>query len=126
MQATSVAQGQELDMDRLLGSLRTAAVCSVLMAPGCAFVQSTPLTELAQARAAIVQAEHAGAAQVAPDELSSARQRLSDAEQLQSRDPDLARWRAGEAESDARLAEAIAEDARAHVAAANRAQLAVR
>jgi Domain of unknown function (DUF4398) len=113
-------------MDRLLCSLRTAAACLVLAAPGCAFVQSAPLTELAQARAAIVQAEHAGAARAAPDELSSARQRLSDAEQLQSRDPDLARWRAGEAESDARLAEAIAEDARAQVAAANHGQVAAR
>jgi hypothetical protein len=113
-------------MDSLLCAFRVAAACAALAAPGCAFVQSAPLVELAQARAAIVQAEHAGAAQVAPDELSSARQRLSDAEQLQSRDPDLARWRAREAESDARLAETIAEDARAHVAAVHRDQLAAR
>ena len=63
-----------------------------------------------------VEAEHAGAAQAAPAELSSARKRLNDAENLQARDPDLARWRAQEAESDARLAEAIAQDAHSRVA----------
>jgi Domain of unknown function (DUF4398) len=104
-------------MDRLLSPIRLAAVCVVLTAAGCVSVPPAPLTELALARTAIVQAEHAGAAQAAPTELSSARQRLSDAEQLQIRDPDLARWRAREAESDARLAEAIAQDARAHIAA---------
>jgi hypothetical protein len=103
-------------MDRLLAALGAISLCIVLAATGCAAVPAAPLTELALARTAIVQAEHAGASQAAPVELSSARQRLSDAEQLQSRDPDLARWRAREAESDARLAEAIAEDARAHVA----------
>jgi len=103
-------------MERLLFTLRVTSACLVLAVAGCAAVPPAPLTELALARTAIVQAEHAGAAQSAPVELSSARQRLSDAEQLQTRDPDLARWRAREAESDARLAEAIAEDARAHVA----------
>lgn len=104
-------------MDRLLGAAGAIAICVVLGAGGCASVPSAPLTELTLARTAIVQAEHAGAAQAAPDELSSARQRLRDAELLQLRDPDLARGRAREAESDARLAESIAEDARAQVAA---------
>jgi Domain of unknown function (DUF4398) len=103
-------------MERLLATLRAAPLSIFLAAAGCAAVPPAPLTELALARTAIVEAEHAGASQAAPIELSSARQRLSDAEQLQARDPDLARWRAREAESDARLAEAIAEDARAHVA----------
>ena len=103
-------------MERLLCALRAASISIVLASAGCASVPSAPLTELALARTSIVQAEHAGAAQAAPVELSSARQRLSDAEQLQTRNPDLARWRAREAESDAKLAEAIAADARAHVA----------
>jgi hypothetical protein len=93
----------------------TAIVGIVLGAVSCASVPPAPLVELSTARTALTDAEHAGAAQAAPVELSSARRQLHDAEQLQTRDPDLARWKASEAESDARLAQSIAQDAHAHV-----------
>ncbi|HTV78828.1 MAG TPA: DUF4398 domain-containing protein [Steroidobacteraceae bacterium] len=99
-----------------VSTLQAAALCSVLGAVGCASAPPAPLTDLALARTAIDQAEHAGAARTAPEELSSARQRLSDAERLQRSDPDMARTRAREAQSDAHLAQAIAEDARTQVA----------
>ena len=92
------------------------ALCAVLAAAGCASAPQ-PLTELALARTAITQAEQAGAAQSAPVELSAAREHLAEAEHLAGNDPDRARWRAGESESDARLAEATAQDVKARAAA---------
>lgn len=94
-----------------------SALCLLLTAAGCVVAPPQPLTELALARTAIAQAEQAGAAQAAPLELNAARERLAEAEHLAGDDPDRARWRAREAESDARLAEATAQDAKARVAA---------
>jgi hypothetical protein len=99
-------------------ALRAAALCALVAAGGCVTAPAVPLTELALARTAIAQAEQAGAAQTAPVELSAARERLGEAEHLTPSDPDRARWRAREAESDARLAEATAQDAKARVAVA--------
>jgi|HubBroStandDraft_1064217.scaffolds.fasta_scaffold794129_1 hypothetical protein len=102
--------------------LRAAALVAIVTAAGC--VVSTPpsLSELAQARTAIVAAEQAGAAQSAPAELNAARERLAEAEQLAPTDAQLARWRAREAESDARLAQASAQDAQARLALNERNQ----
>ncbi|MEJ0005395.1 MAG: DUF4398 domain-containing protein [Steroidobacteraceae bacterium] len=96
--------------------LGASALCAFMAAAGCASAPQ-PLTELALARTAITQAEQAGAAQSAPVELSAARDRLAEAEHLSGNDVDMARWRARESESDARLAEATAQDAKARVAA---------
>jgi hypothetical protein len=105
-------------MNRCQQSLMGAgALCVLLAAAGCVVAPPQPLTELALARTAITQAEQAGAAQAAPVELSAARERLAQAEHLAGDDPDRARWRARESESDARLAEATAQDAKARVAA---------
>ncbi len=93
--------------------IRLAALCALLAVAGCATTAPPPLTELALARTAIAQAEQAGAAAAAPLELSAARERLDQAERLANHDPDLARWRATEAQSDAQLAEATAHDAKA-------------
>jgi hypothetical protein len=110
--------GQEQDMNRCQQALIGAsALCALVAAAGCVSAPSPPLTELALARTAIHQAEQAGAAQAAPVELSAARERLAEAEHLAGDDPDRARWRASESESDARLAEATAQDAKARVAA---------
>jgi hypothetical protein len=70
----------------------------------CALVQQ-PTAELAVARAAVSDAESAGAAERAPAELASARERLTRAEsQSRLRHYDEALALAQEAEADARLA----------------------
>ena len=105
-------------MNRCQQSLIGAsALCAVLAAAGCVVAPAQPITELALARTAITQAEQAGAAHAAPVELSAARERLAEAEHLAGDDPDRARWRALEAESDARLGEATAQDAKTRIAA---------
>ena len=105
-------------MNRCQQSLIGAsALCALLAVAGCVVTAPQPLTELALARTAITQAEQAGAAQAAPVELSAARAHLAEAEHLAGDDPERARWRARESESDARLAEATAQDAKARVAA---------
>jgi hypothetical protein len=96
--------------------LRAAAIVGIVTAAGCVVAPAPSVTELADARAAIVQAEQAGAQQSAPAELDAARERLAEAQQLVPTDPQLARWRAREAESDARLAQATAQDAQARLA----------
>ena len=88
--------------------LRTAAWVALVTAVGCVAASPPALTEVSQARTAIVQAERAGAAQSAPGELNAAHERLAEAQQLAPSDAELARWRAREAESDARLALATA------------------
>jgi hypothetical protein len=96
--------------------LRALAIVSAVAAAGCVVAPPPSVSELADARAAIVQAEQAGAEQSAPAELNAARDRFAEAQQLLPTDPQLARWRAREAESDARLAQATAQDARARLA----------
>lgn len=99
-------------------SIRTLALVAVVTVAGCVAAPPPPLTELALARSAIFDADQAGAAQAAPAELNAARERLAEAEQLAPHDEQLARWRAKEAESDARLAAATARDAKARIAVA--------
>jgi hypothetical protein len=99
-----------------LALLRAAALVAVVAVAGCVVAPPPTLGELAQARTAILEAEQAGAAQTAPGELNAARERLAQAEQLVPTDVQLARWRAREAESDARLAQARAQDAQARLA----------
>lgn len=99
-------------------NLRAGALIAALMIGGCVVAPPPALTELALARTAITQADQAGASQAAPNEMAAARDRLAEAEHLASSDPDLARWRAREAESDARLAEATAHDIKARTAVA--------
>ena len=95
--------------------LLSASVTALALA-GCVAGPPPTLTEIALARSAITQADQAGAAQTAPVELSAARNHLAEAERLAGSDVDLARWRAREAESDAHLAEATAQDAKARLA----------
>ena len=105
-------------MNRCQQSLIGAgALCALLAAAGCVVAPPQPITEIALARTAITQAEQAGAAQAAPGDVSAARERLALAEHLAGDDPERARWRAREAESDARLAEATAQDAKSRMAA---------
>lgn len=103
------------------GLPRLAALVCIVTIAGCVVAPPASVTELADARAAIAQAEQAGAEQSAPGELNAARDRLAEAQQLLPSDPQLARWRAGESEADARLAQATAQDAQARLALNERA-----
>ena len=96
-----------------LSFLRAVGLVAIVTAAGCVAASPPALSEVSQARTAIIQAERAGAAQSAPGELNAAHERLAEAEQLAPTDAELARWRAREAESDARLALATAQDAQA-------------
>ncbi|HUQ73115.1 MAG TPA: DUF4398 domain-containing protein [Burkholderiales bacterium] len=93
--------------------MRTLALFIVLA--GCATV-SPPGAELAAARTAVIQAEPA-ARRYAPDELRLAQEKLARAEQAMAREQwGEARRFAEQAEVDARLAFAIAENERARSA----------
>ncbi len=105
-----------------LSFLRAVGLVAIVTAAGCVAASPPALSEVSQARTAIIQAERAGAAQSAPGELNAAHERLAEAEQLAPTDAELARWRAREAESDARLALATAQDAQARLALNQRTQ----
>lgn len=83
---------------------------------GCALVE-TPTAELAVARSAIADAESAGAAEHAPEDIASARERLARAEaRARMRHYDEAQYLAEQAEADARLAAAKSRAASAESA----------
>ncbi len=83
----------------MLALLATAA-----LAGACALLEP-PRAQLDVARAAVAEAEAAGAAQRAPDELAAARKKLVDAEDRVRRGDYVgAERRAEAAEADARLA----------------------
>jgi hypothetical protein len=97
---------------------------ALLLLAGCALV-SAPEAELADARAAVGEAENAGAAELAPAELASAIDRLARAEAYaDQRHYDEALFLAEQAKADARLAAVKARAASAESAlAAQRGRL---
>lgn len=100
----------------LTGAVRTAAsykkfIAVLILAGGCSTTPA-PTSELAAARNAVAQAQ--AAALDAPGVLASAQDKLARAEQAMQRGEHLhARLFAEQAEADARLATATAENARA-------------
>ncbi|MFC0168843.1 DUF4398 domain-containing protein [Pseudoduganella danionis] len=99
---------------------RMAPVLALLLGAlaGCAS-QKTPATaDVAVSRAAVDAAANAGAAEVAPAEMQSARDKLMRASQaLAARDYQAAADWANQAEADARLAQSKASSAKATQAA---------
>lgn len=97
-----------------------AAVSSALLLGACATHLSTPpVAEMTTARAAITQAEAAGAGQLAPVELLAARGKLVKADvAVRDEQYDQARRLAEQAAADAELAERKARADRARMAAA--------
>ncbi|MYN44513.1 DUF4398 domain-containing protein [Pseudoduganella sp. FT93W] len=99
---------------------RMAPVLALLLGAlaGCAS-QKTPATaDVAVSRAAVDAAANAGAAEVAPAEMQSARDKLMRANQaLTARDYQAAADWANQAEADARLAQSKANSAKAAQAA---------
>jgi hypothetical protein len=97
-----------------------AAVSAALLLGACATRMNTPpVEEMTTARAAITQAEAAGAGQLAPVELLAARGKLVKADAaVQEKQYDQARRLAEQAAADAQLAERKARADRARMAVA--------
>jgi hypothetical protein len=99
---------------------KSTAVCAAFAfgAAACASAPPVPLEKIAVAKASVQRAEQSGAPELAPVELANARDKLQRAEKAAA-DHDTApatMW-ADQANVDAQLAEATAEEHRAHKAA---------
>lgn len=100
---------------RCLGAVYGAA--AILMV-GCGGMKTPATADVAVSRAAVETAAGAGAAELAPAEMASARDKLLRASQaLTARDYRLARDLADQAQADADLARSKANSAKARVAA---------
>ena len=107
---------QEHAMRRLLTPL---AACAVLVLAGCASPQKAPATaDVAVSRNAVENAVSAGAAELAPAEITAARYKMVRANAaLAAKDYKLARELAIQAQADAKLAQSKANSAKATAAA---------
>ena len=111
---------QQHPMTRLLKSVATAAgAAGVLVLAGCASPQKAPATaDVAVSRNAVENAVSAGAAELAPAEITVAREKMMRANQaLAAKDYKLARELAIQAQADAKLAQSKANSAKATSAA---------
>ncbi|CAN7483174.1 DUF4398 domain-containing protein [Massilia sp. LjRoot122] len=108
---------QEHSMSRLLKSL--AAAAGVLVLAACTSPQKAPATaDVAVSRNAVENAVSAGAAELAPAEITVARDKMMRANQaLAAKDYKLARELAIQAQADAKLAQSKANSAKATAAA---------
>ncbi|VXB03024.1 DUF4398 domain-containing protein [Massilia sp. 9I] len=111
---------QQHPMTRLLKSVAVAAgSAGVLVLAGCASPQKAPATaDVAVSRNAVDNAVSAGAAELAPAEVSMARDKMLRANQaLAAKDYKMARELAIQAQADAKLAQSKANSAKATAAA---------
>jgi hypothetical protein len=102
-----------------IDAIRTLAACAVTLLLGaCASPQKAPATaDVAVSNNAVQNAVSAGAPALAPDEFSSARQKMLMANQaLAAKDYKRARALAMEAQADAQLAQSKADSAKASAA----------
>ena len=96
--------------------LLAALGCVALLAAGCASVPP-PKEEMALARSAIANALGAGGVEHAPIEMRTAQEKMDRASRAMDKEEyDAARRLAAEAQADARLAEKIAQAAKARKA----------
>ncbi len=114
-----IANTKELNMRIDPYALKGAAVCAILImaAAGCA---TTPIPDekVAVAKASVQRAEQAGAPELAPVEMAQARDKLTRAEKaLADRDAQPATDLAEQANVDAQVAEATAQEKKSHRAA---------
>jgi hypothetical protein len=98
---------------------RGAGVCAALALCGVAFASSPiPNEKIAVAKSSVQRAEQSGAPELAPVEMTAARDKLARAEKaLADHDQQIATQLAEQADVDAQLAEATAQQQRAHKAA---------
>ena len=110
---------QRHPMPRLLKSIATAAaLAGALVLAGCASPQKAPATaDVAVSRNAVENAVSAGAAELAPAEITVARDKMMRANAaLAAKDYKLARELAIQAQADAKLAQSKANSAKATAA----------
>jgi len=103
-----------------LSTMVKCATAGVVAGLGLAACASTPIPneKIAVARASVQQAEQSGAPELAPVEMAAARDKLARAEKAAAnRDEQPATQLAEQANIDARLAEATAQQQRSHKAA---------
>jgi len=100
-----------------LTALAACATAVVLMS-GCSSMKTPATADVAVSRAAVDNAASAGAAELAPDEMRAAREKMIRANQaLKERDYKLARDLADQAQADAKLAQSKANSVKASTAA---------
>lgn len=103
-----------------LSTMTKCATACVAAALGLAACASTPIPneKIAVAKASVQSAEQSGAPEFAPVEMAAARDKLARAEKAAAdREPQPATQLAEQANIDARLAEATAQQQRSHKAA---------
>lgn len=94
------------------------ALAMLLTAGGCASQKTPAVADVAASRATLDSAGRAGAAELAPAEMASARDKLMRANQaLAAKDYRTARELAGQAQADAALAQSKADSDKASMAA---------
>jgi hypothetical protein len=90
--------------------------CAAVIAAGCASVPP-PREQMAVAKTAIANAVSAGGVEYAPVEMRTAQEKMEEANRAMAKEQyDTARRLASEAEADARLAEKLAQAAKARKA----------
>jgi hypothetical protein len=103
-----------------LSTITRGAIAAVALALGVAACASTPVPneKIAVAKASVQRAEQSGAPEFAPVEMAAARDKLARAEKAAAdHDAEPATQLAEQANVDARLAEATAQQQRSHKAA---------
>lgn len=99
------------------GVISGAAVAAMLVLTGCASQKAPATADVAVSRNAVQNAVQAGAAELAPAEITAARAKMLRAnEALAARDYKLARELAMQAQADAQLAQSKANSAKATAA----------
>jgi hypothetical protein len=109
---------QEIEMNQTAGSLKGVAICGAAMLALAACATSpVPNEKIAVAKASVQRAEQSGAQEFAPVEMSTARDKLQRAEKAAAdHDAEPANMLAEQANIDAELAEATAQEHRSHKA----------
>jgi hypothetical protein len=109
------SQEKDMDMNRSMQQLgRAAAVAAVLALSACASQKAPATADVAVSRNAVENAVQAGAADLAPAEITAARAKMMRAnEALAAKDYKLARELAMQAQADAQLAQSKANSAKA-------------
>jgi hypothetical protein len=103
-----------------VGKLTRIAVACAGLSVGAAALAANPIPneKVAVAKASVQRAEQSGAPELAPVEMAAAREKLARAEKaLTDREPKPATMLAEQADIDAQVAEATAQQARSHKAA---------
>jgi hypothetical protein len=111
-------QEKDMDMNRSMHQLGRAAVAAAVLALTACASQKAPATaDVAVSRNAVANAVQAGAADLAPEEITAARAKMMRAnEALAAKDYKLARELAMQAQADAQLAQSKANSAKATAA----------